>query len=540
MPLPDNGADVAWPPPALANISPKLREWSAWYSGDVDELSDYYRVGALDPSLRPVVRSAQYQGGLVGRAARWFWGQPPADGAQRTKLHVPVASDICTASADLLFAEEVSIRPRQAPAAAEPDQTATARLETIIDRNRLHDVLLSAADACAALGGIYLRGLVDHAVEDQCPISAPVHADSAVPEWDYGRLIAVTFWRVLSTEGATWLRHLERHEVIDGQGYVFHGLYRGSSTKLGQKIPLTEHPATAGISVDATAGMPTGIDELDVTYVPNMRPNRLWRSNPVGADLGRSDFESITQTMDALDETWTAWMRDIRLCKARIIVPSWMLRPGQPGKPATINLDQEVFVGLSTPPSEDASMAQQMSQTQFTMQTENYATTVKALLVQIFRGAGYSGQTFGVADEAAPTATEVNSRDRRSDVTREKKSRYWTNALEDHCRVLLKLDAVHFGGGAGGTEVEVEFPASSQPTLEQTAQSVSMLRGAQAASIDTAVRMVHPDWDEPRVGQEVQAILAEAAARQPVIASTVSTVPGDPRPSSSGDQSPSM
>lgn len=512
MPLPDNGADTPWPPPQLAPISPKLREWSTWYSGDVDELAEYYRIGQVDPALQPVVRSSQYGDGIVGRVARWFWGTPQAAGEKRTKLHVPVASDICTASADLLFSEEVTLAPRTAPGATEPDKTVADRLQAIMDANRIHDTFLAAADVAAGLGGVYLRGLVDLDVDPTAPISAPVHADSAVPEFSYGRLTAVTFWRVLSRDGGTWLRHLERHEVINGAGYVFHGLYRGTANKLGQKVPLAEHPDTAGISVNDQAAAPTGIDELDVTYVPNMLPNRRWRNNPVGSNLGRSDFDSIEPLMDALDETWTSWMRDIRLGRGRVIVPAWMLRPGQPGSPSTINMDQEVFVGMSAPPGEQAAFSQTMTVQQFDIRTTEHAETVKALLVQIFRGAGYSGQTFGVAEEAAPTATEVNSRDQRSEVTREKKSRYWTSALEAHGRVLLKLDAAHFRGPGGGVEVDVTFPASSKPSLEQQATSVQMLRSAKAASIDTAVRMAHPDWTAIEVNAEVGKIMAEESA----------------------------
>ena len=62
----------------------------------------------------------------------------------------------------------------------------------------------------------------------------------------------------------------------------------------------------------------TGIKRLTAVYVPNMLPNRLYR----GSFLGRSDFSGVEGLMDALDECYTSWIRDLRLGRGRIIVPS--------------------------------------------------------------------------------------------------------------------------------------------------------------------------------------------------------------------------
>ncbi|MCB8775850.1 hypothetical protein LJD49_29460, partial [Escherichia coli] len=41
---------------------------------------------------------------------RWFWGEVSRGPDRRVKLHVPIAAELCQASADLLFAEPVTMR----------------------------------------------------------------------------------------------------------------------------------------------------------------------------------------------------------------------------------------------------------------------------------------------------------------------------------------------------------------------------------------------------------------------------------------------
>lgn len=513
MPLPDKSDSMAWPPPQLGAVTPQLEEWSAWYAGDTATLRDHYSAGGRQGKTRP----SQYAGGLVGAVSRFFWGQPEPYGQPRAKLHVPVAADIATASADLLFAEDVAITYT---ADNDTGKTAAAaaqsRLDAILDANNWASLLLEAAEVNAALGDVYLRCTWDTAVDPDHPILTAVHADAAVPEFSYGRLRAVTFWRVVKREGATWWRHLERHEP----GRIEHGLYAGTKEYLGIRHPLTDHPDTAGITVSADAGIPTGYPGLSAVVIPNMKPNRLWRNLPQARDLGRSDYAGIEGQMDALDETLTSWMRDIRLAKSRLIVPDSMLATAGPGSPSVFNIDQEVWTGLNIPIMGVAKASDLITPQQFAIRTAEHSETMQQLLGIIFRGAGYSASTFGLADAegAQQTATEVSARERRSATTREKKTRYWVDGIRRFLVAVAAIDAAQFPGrGAipAGLVPVIEFPPASSPTPEQTATAVQMWAAAEAASTETRVRALHPDWDDPAVVEEVARILQEKQASMP-------------------------
>jgi A118 family predicted phage portal protein len=507
VPLP--ASDQDWPPAPLTGISTHLTQWSAWLAGDVAALNAAYQQADRPQIDRP----AQYRGGLQGAAARAFYGRPVGDLTRpRRQLHVPIAADLCQASADLLFAEPPTFTVEQA--------AAQDRLNQLSD-DGLHTVLAEAAEVGAALGGVYLRTSWDPATVPGRPFLTTVHADAAWPEFRWGNLVAVTFWWVVGRNGQQVLRHLERHELDgDRNGLVLHGLYQGDEQHLGRPIPLTEHPATTGLSteVDEDGALIEGrTPGLCVTYVPNQRPQRRWRNHPLGANLGRSDLDGIEPLMERLDATWTSWMRDIDLGRARLIVSQSMLENHGPGGGASFDLDQEVFTPLNMPPGSIASGAGAgITPSQFAIRVDEHSRTCSELLAQILRSAGYSAQTFGEGgDGIAATATEVDSRNQRSFTTRDRKIRLWRPATRQALTKLLSVDAEVFGRAYEPEGLTVAFPDSVQESPQQLAQTASLLRTAEAASTRTLVALAHPEWDDPQVDAEVTLIQAETGRAVP-------------------------
>jgi hypothetical protein len=262
MPLPTG--NTAWPPPHLGPALDAMHTWDAWWSGDPDRLEQLYggsTGGGPDP------KRLQYAGGVVGRIARWWWGTPTAPGERRTKMHVPIAGDLCGGSADLLFSEPPKLT-------VDHDSTQD-RLDELVDDGMLA-TLQTAAEVGAALGGVYLRPVYDQDVADR-PWIVAEHADRALPEFTWGRLSAVTFWKVVRTEDSQVWRWLERHE----RGVVMHGLYQGTKDNLGRPVPLEDSEATAPFAplVNDEGAIETGYDGLDVVYIPN-QSSRRWRASP--------------------------------------------------------------------------------------------------------------------------------------------------------------------------------------------------------------------------------------------------------------------
>ncbi|MFJ3537046.1 capsid protein [Streptomyces sp. NPDC090109] len=495
MPLPEK--NIAWPPihPAVRS---DMEDWAAWYSANPDRLAYRYRnrhtrTYALGQGGQIQNRPSQYRGGLVGTVARWFWGEPTPLGERRANLHMPLARDIARTSSDLLYSE---------PPALKADNTRTqARLEELMDTS-LKRTLIAAGGSSAALGGAYLRIVWDDQISDR-PWITRVDADGASPEFAYGdRLRAVTFWTVLEADGQRVVRHLERHEP----GMVLHGVYEGTTDNLGKPRALGDFAQTR--TLEPVRQLPAGMEKrLLVSYIPNTMEAPDWRDIPGAAGLGTSDFQGAETFLSSIDETYTSWMRDVRLAKSRILVPAMYLDSRGPGAGAVWE-DREVFSPLNVPPNSD----HPITLNQFEIRHEQHRATIEDLIGKVVRNAGYSGSTFGDDSAgAAVTATEIKARAARSMSTRARKAELSVPPIANIAETLLMLEASELFR-VPGVEVErpdVVFADSVQDDIKTLAETAALLEQAGAASTEAKVALVHPDWDERDQQAEVQRILKE-------------------------------
>lgn len=508
MPLPTLAPGELWPPKSLEKILPAMTQWSAWYSGELARLQAAYGGG---PMLDQTGFFSSDKGGFkatVNRTLqRWFVGEPARGPERNTKLPIPIAAEICQASADLLFSDPVSVNVS--------DEGTQTRLLDLLD-DSFHSTIAEAAEMCAALGGVYLRVTWDDTVSDG-PFTTVKDADTAIPEFKWGRLRAVTFWNVVHRDGKIVYRHLERHELNSlGIGVILHGLYAGEEDSLGTRVSLTARPETEQLALftdlNVEGTISTESPGLAVTYVPNQTPNRLWRTDPIGRNLGRSDLDGVEHLMDQLAETMSDWMRARRVARARIMLSKELLKNNGPGNGTVTDLSQEVFTTVNSLDGKDLTMDQKIQLLQPAFNPDQFQKTATALIEQILQMAGYSMQTFGIeGDHPQRTATEIESKEQRSLMTRRRKSREWVPALREHVTKLLEVDRVFFGHQNVTTDVDVEFASTvvvSQLNLAQTAQALYV---SQSASTKERVTLLHNDWDEDQIDAEVAAIQAEFA-----------------------------
>lgn len=477
MPLPSNPKQ-SWPP--TGENADDLATWGAWYSGEPKRLA----------------ADAQPKENRVARL--FFWKRAVKNGRPPRGLHLPLAGEVASVSADLLFGDAFDMTTA--------DKSAATRLDELRAMTSMQNKLLEGAEICSALGGAYLRASWDTQVAEE-PFLTTVLPDHALPEFRYGRLAAVTFWRKVEGDEQTGvvLRHLERHEP----GVVLHGLYRGERGLLGHAISLEASPDTAGLEPVVT--LPEALARrLAACYVPNVLPDRRRPTSP----QGRADIEGCESFLDALDETYTSWLRDVRIGQSRIVVPSKALEPtvfgGGRGAGRMLDLDREVFTELEIDPKE-----MQITPVQFAIRTTEHSETALHLLERVVSEAGYSPQTFGLRiDGRAESGTALRLREARTFKTMARKQRYWAPALADACELLLALDASVFGRPVKAERPRITWPEETA-TPHEVAGTLALLRSAEAASTEVMVRMLHADWDDDAVTAEVERIQAERGAPVP-------------------------
>ncbi|MCX4540489.1 phage portal protein [Streptomyces sp. NBC_01565] len=501
MPLPEN--NVPWPPPALAPQLADMAIDDAWYSGDKARLRRVYATEGLG--------NGRNERDSSGRPWR-FWERPRPMGRRDNRLHVPLAADIAAKSAALLFSEP--------PKFTFEDDATKTRWDEITGEGGLNSTLREGAEVATALGGIALRATWNADLAKR-PLITAVHADGVVPEWAFGVMTGITLWRELLREGDRVLRHLERHEP----GKILHALFDGTSANLGIRVPLTEHPGTSDIAANLGEdgeSIATGVTGLTCVYIPNMRPNRKYRSSM----LGRSDWQDdgIRDLFMSLDETYTSWMRDIRLAKARLVAPSGYLNSEGLGKGVSFDDDREIWSPVNAGPTSNEGL----TMVQFGIRVAEHEQSWRAFSRKAVESCGYSAQSFGLGDTTAITATEVISQERASMITRDQKGGYWLPGLADLADVVLQLDRVLGFSSVTPARPNIEFGDSVSEDPKTLAESIELLARAQAASTETKVRLRWPDWDDTRVKEETDRILKETGAMVADPAMTGAEGPGAP------------
>lgn len=505
MPIPE--ANTPWLPAPWDMAYKAFAENDAWYTGDVAALEKLYQRAGTARATH-TRHGQQMQGGLVGTASRFFWGRPVPATENRARLHVPAPADLAALASDLVFAEPPEVR-LQSPGeqTLRRDGKAQTRLDLIANGDEAHAMFNQMGELKSALGAVALVVRWDTAVAEHAWLE-PSAADVIIPTFRSGRMIECTMWSE-HVKGNVYYRHLEHHVV----GAIEHALYAGSENNLGRRVPLTEIPETAMYAelVDGDSRIVTGIDRLTVVYNKNI-PTAKWRKKGALAHTGRSDFAQLHGLFDWLDETFSSWMRDLRLGAGKILVPEAALDFNGIGMGASFDAGREIFAGLNAPgdPSKIA-----FDKVQFEIRVDEHEKTAFGIYREILRKAGFAQSAWGdYAGKGQMTAREVDDRDKASERTRDKKILQDRVAISRAASVALEIDGLVFPGKGGGRfdQPSVVFPDVSQEDPEKLARTLTLLDTASAISLEQKVRRANPDWDQDAIDTEVKAIRAERPA----------------------------
>ena len=448
--------------------------------------------------------SAVYSGGpremRQTARPRSFWKRP-----SKQKIHVPIAADIAATSSDLLFGEEMQIYVNDDK--EERIDECQLRMETITTKNNFHALLCEAAESASALGDVYFKVCWDRERQDY-PIIRLVQGDDAWPEYRLGVPFAIHIFTDVKQGNLEGMKTtvFRTHECYM-KGRIETQLYRGTTDSLGTQLDDWE---LEQLGIEPVIEVP--VDAMLAIHIPNIRPNRMFR----GSFMGRSDFDNQRDLMDALDEAYSSWVRDIRLGKARLLVPAEYLRRNvsemfdTDRQIPTFEFDEDVETLCALDVNTDH--ASGITPSQFSIRSHDHQVTCIDIMTRIVTGAGYAPQTFGIGVEGiAQSGTALRIREKKSYSTTGKKQAYWQDALEELLTSMVHLDSRLYPGKGSREDVHVHVRFSDVITgdLPTTAQSLQLLTAAQAASTEVKVKLLHPDWTSAQVDNEVKMIQDE-------------------------------
>lgn len=521
--LPDPNSD--WPPSPYDVVFKDIAKWAELWKGTSTALSNYQ-----PPNKR----------GRLKRTADAFFGRQ--DGTQipsnARQVHVPIAGDIYRCIGGLMFAngvtfgtgagseEDIADDDLESDVTTDEVDPVADALDEVANTDRVKSLLTAAAESGSALGGYVLRVVWDKEIDPFKPWLDRVEADHCIPEFRWGRLVAITFWSTRKEKGDIVWRHFQEY----GRGWIRHALFKGNAVNVGTQEPLDSHDMTKGLvstvdefgtslgdGVDEEGRIATGAEEyIAAVYIPNRLPNPAWREDEAIRDLGMSDTPNdVLPLMSMADEVWGSLMRDVDQAKGRVVIPKMLLDYAGPGQGTSFDYDQEVFHPIGMGLDEDSKPV--IEQIQFEIRVEEHLNTYAALLKEILRRCGISPLTFGLVDNVATTATEVQAWTRDTTTTVSTKRRLTTPELTEIMTVLLTV----YGKQWDKPEViptepiDLEWPAIVQESEREIFESVQMLFNASSASISERVRRVNPTWPPTRIKQEVEKIKKEFGIDQP-------------------------
>jgi hypothetical protein len=498
----------AWPIGRWGEAFDRWKENEAWWIGDTELLEQLYAKDGVG-RMTHRVHGEPHEGGLVGWAHARFWGRPIPNGEQRTRLHIPAPADVATLSSDSLFAEPPSIEyPDDLKDVSDKQRE---RLASIMASEQARAAQAEGGELVSAFGAAAMRLAWDDS-RDRVWFE-PIGADVTIPEFRAGKLVALNAFTEYR-RGSYVYRHIERHEP----GRIIHTLYEGRDHNLGRIVPLTEIPETkayAEIPGLTDQGILTGISRLTAAWWINA-PARAWRRKGDLAEAGRSDFSGgVIGLFDALDETWSSWMRDLKLGRGRLLVDSAYLDSNGPsGSGVSFDAEREVYAALDVAATPDKPWVQAE---QFEIRTEEHAATATAIYNRILSAIG-QGDLDKETASVDKTATEVNAGTSTRERTRDRKALYAGQTLAELSQTAMLLDGAKYPGKGGGDfgPIEVTFPPASQTKLTDLAPAIAQLRAAKTLSLETAVRLQNPTWRKSEVDEEIARLEKEQAAANPV------------------------
>ena len=477
---------MSWPPMDLERY--KMKEYSAWYSGEAEVLADFYFSSDLKNYL-----NLNYGTKNTNK----FWGRQIKNNASYF-LHVPIAGDISETSSTFLFGESPVIRFKSD---SEEMKEAQSQLDDMLTKSGFYNKLVEGAEVCSAIGGVYIKIAWDSELSEH-PIPVIAQCEQAFPTFKFGKLVKVTLVYEVYNDGSTVYRLAETIE----KGKITNELYKGSSDNLGHKASLSECEDTSYLKPEVETA-----DVMTCFFVPNLLPNKLNRQSP----MGRSDYQGLETLMDALDEVFTAWMVDVQIARGKIHVPSGYLKQVNENGKKEYNIDTMMYEELDVDPT---AMTKPIEATQFEIRAEQFEKTCLNLMDRIITSAGYSPQSFGLNIAGrAESGTALNVRERKTFGTTSKKQSFWEDAIKGLVASMCAIKNAYLGGAfVNELDVNVAFIDSVSNNMAEVSSSVKTLADAKAISTDTKVRMVHPEWTEIQVQEEVERILNDEAASMPM------------------------
>jgi A118 family predicted phage portal protein len=420
------------------------------------------------------------------------------DGKQTKRVRLGLGRLIAQTSSNLVFGKgiELTVSGSVPNLNDQEIKDADDEIQEILDGTNFYDIMAQADEIAAVFGSAFITLVADPTIAPT--VYANVYPPTKVsPVFIDGHLQSAVVWTDIKIEpsGSYW-RWLS--DIDNRTKTITSGLYRGSSSNLGTKMPADSIPQTAGLQ--EFQSFPQDIESL-IFHKRNITPN----TRRINSPYGRSDLQGSESLIVAGDLALTAWIADVRLTRPRIMVPSGALSVNSFGEGATFIADREVYTDLNIDMESHS-----IEVLQGLIRADDFDKTIKGIIGQVVTNAGYSLASFGLGDfGSAQSGSALKIREGQTVATVGRKQKLWTPVIRNIVYNILVLSKNVFGEDIEPVRPKVIWPEFNEESPSEKYLGISALAKTGSISIRTGVKLIQPDLSEEDVDAEVARIYAE-------------------------------
>lgn len=336
------------------------------------------------------------------------------------------------------------------------DKGLLENITTVFEDNLFNVHFQNYLEYQFAMGGMVIKPYVTGEEGSYEIQLAYVTADNFIPiSWDNKRIKEAVF-PFQTIKGDDKYTHLEWNLWEDDTYVVKNELYKSdkNSAELGKKIPLAEMYPDLEEEVR--------IDNIELpmfVYFSPATANHIDIKSPLGVPL----FAHAMGTMRALDDVYDSFMREFRLGKRRIIVPTSAIQmtPDQNGTMRRyFDADDEVYEAMDIGNMDDSKIHDNTVQ----LRVQEHIDGINAHLNTLSMACGFSAGTFSFDGKTGgvKTATEVVSENSKTFRTKQSHEGIVEMRLKELVEVIVQLAELYkiFNAPAGEYDISVEFDDS--------------------------------------------------------------------------------
>jgi A118 family predicted phage portal protein len=390
-------------------------------------------------------------------------------------------------------------------------EKSQARMNYIVDKNRLLDILRLGQTEVCGLGNAYIKINTD-AGKDY-PIIELVRALDVAPAYvDWGKITEATFYTLKSKDGNTYWWLAQTHTETEGRKVIESKLYKGDSVNLGQEMPLDALEETA----DILPVVDLKTEASWFIHIKSPMPNNKDPNSCLGISVAANSLEQI----DHINLTMQSYYKDDKLKQPKVAVSEDLITPkryGDRAKPV-IDYNDEYYILLNSTSGDQLYKSIDLPSKQ-----SDFEQSIQGKLDRFYESCGLFRSSIQ-KNSGAKTATEWELADKDSTDTGADFKNSWLCALDELFHALLEIDNVHYqdAGVTNKTKhdqtqnITIEFMDSVKYDQQQKAATSKDLYNSGMVSLSTALHEIFPDWDDKRVQEEIDRKNAESANRAKV------------------------